>query len=249
MPRRRAGPAVDGRDVRHGHEARRAVPDHEHGRRVRRAGAADRVAALQRPRVALRVRAGRRNGTRVTEQWDARPAEEPDRPAAAAASRGATATASRPPWQRLRRARRPRHAESGPGGSLDRRPGHGAASRRRAPDAGRCDSSRSTRSPGLAHLAAGEQLARAARPSRPSRSRAQQCAASSTAASSGSRASGPLPQHGAQLVLDAGRSRRGRRRRRARRGRQQVAALAVGVVDHRVEDRDPAQLLDGRGGA
>ena len=55
---RQPGPAAHGRQVRHGHEARRAVQDHEHRRRVRR-GPPDRLAALQRSRLALHLRAGR----------------------------------------------------------------------------------------------------------------------------------------------------------------------------------------------
>ena len=60
----------------------------------------------------------------------------------------------------------------------------------------------------------------------------------------------PAPQHRAQLVLDVEASRRDRRRtsRPVGRRRQEVPALAVGVVDHGVEDGHPAQVRGRRRG-
>ena len=91
-----------------------------------------------------------------------------------------------------------------------------------------------------AHLAPGEQRVQRRRPSAPSSSARSRD--STSTASSVQRRAAPLPQQGAQLVLgreadavvDALDPPVG--------AGQQVAALAVGVVDHGVEDRHPAQV-------
>ncbi len=180
-------------------------------------------------------------GTKVTEQWDARPAKN-RLLLASPASHAATGPGCSPPSTGSRRLRTSVSPNSASGQrspvSSERRPRDRRPVRRTAAGAGR---RRAARPPaaGCAAPRAQSAAAAAASPSWPSRSARSR--ASTSWQLRRERLAGPLPQHGAQLVLDVEADPVVDAVDVAAGDRQQVAALAVGVVDHRVEHRDPAQ--------